>query len=350
MNEIVQIGEKEIGNGKKAFIVVELGVCHEQNVELAEYFIEVAKKVGADAVKVESFQADELVVDKNIEHEYGTVKGVKRENYYRLLKRLELSYDDYARLKKKADELGILFFSTVHNKYSVDFMHNIGVCAFKISSPDVINYPLLRYLATKGLPLFMDTGGGFIGEIEKAVLMLEKEGLKDLILMHNPSGYPAPPEKTDLKMIQTIKTLMDVPVGLSCHTPGFDMVIASVALGANVIEKPISRNKEIEGPEYIFSFLDTEAEEFVDKIRTTETSLGEKRRMTVNEMSLPRFIGRRGTYAAKNLDEGDVMSEKNILFAKPWKGISVEYFDEVVGKKLRRPIKKHTPICWSDLE
>lgn len=350
MNKVIQVGNKKIGDGEKVFIVVELGVCHEQKVELAEYFIEVAKKAGADAVKVESFQADELVVDKTIEHEYTTAKGIKRENYYNLLKRLELSYDDHARLKKKADEVGILFFSTVHNKYSVDFMHSIGVCAFKIASPDIINYPLLRYVTQKGLPIFMDTGGAFINEVDKAVITLANSGVKDLVIMHNPSGYPAPPEKTDLKMIPTMKNIFDVPIGLSCHTPGFDMVVASVALGANVIEKPISRNKEIESPEHIFSFLDIEADEFVSKIRTMEISLGNKRRLSVTEKSLPRFIGRRGIYAAKDLKTGEVVSEENIILAKPWKGISVEFIDSVLGKKVRTSVKRHTPLNWVDIE
>ena len=350
MNKTLRIGDKKIGNGEDTFIVFELGVCHEQNVELAEHFIEVAHKVGADAVKVESFQSDELLMDRTITHEYGTVKGVKQENYYKLCQRLELSYDDYARLKKKADELGILFFSTVHNKRSADFMEKIGVCAFKTASPDVINYPLLRYLAGKGLPIFMDTGASFMGEIDRAVVTLESAGAKDLIIMHNPSGYPAPPEKTDLRMMSQIKNLFNIPVGLSCHTPGFDMVIASVALGADVIEKPISRNKELESPEHIFSFLDTEAEEFMAKIKTTELSLGSNRRTVVNEKSLPRFIGRRGVYAAKDLKKGDIIREENIVLAKPWKGISVEYIDDVLGKKVRNFLKKHKPINWGDIE
>ena len=115
-----------------------------------------------------------------------------------------------------------------------------------------------------------------MSEIDRAVVILEIAGAKDVIVMHNPSGYPAPPEKTDLRMISTIKNTFDIPVGLSCHTPGFDMVVASVALGANVVEKPISRNRDVENPEHIFSFLDIEAEEFISKIRTVETSLGNK--------------------------------------------------------------------------
>lgn len=350
MNPVVRVGDRRIGSGEKTFVVFELGVCHEQNVELAEHFIEVAKKTGADAVKVEAFQADELVIDRSITHEYGTVSGVKRENYYQLSKRLELTFDDYARLKNKADKEGILFFSTVHNKRCVDFMESLGVCAFKLASPDIINYPLIRYVSAKGLPVFADTGGAFMSEIEKAVTEYRSAGLENLILMHNPSGYPAPPEKTDLRMIPSMKKLLDIPVGLSCHTPGFDMTVAATAIGADVIEKPISRNRHLQSPEHIFSFLDTEALEFISRIRTTEISLGKKRRDVVMEKSLPRFIGRRGIYAAKDLTAGKIISEEDVVFAKPWRGISVEFVDEVIGRKVNREINKHQPIEWRSLE
>ncbi len=350
MNKVIQIGDKKISDDGRVFVVAELGVCHEQDVTVAEHLIEVACESGIDAVKVESFQADELVVDKTIEHEYGTSTGTRRENYYELLKRLQLSYDDYARLKRKADELGMLFFSTVHNKHSVDFMRSIGVCAFKIASPDIINYPLLRYIARMELPIFIDTGGAFVGEVDKAVIILQNEGAKDIVIMHNPSGYPAPPEKTDLRMIPAMKSLFDTFVGLSCHTPGFDMVLASVALGANVIEKPISRSRTIESPEHVFSFLDTEADEFVSKIRTMEIALGSKRRTTVNEMSLPRFIGRRGIYAARDLEAGTILSEENLILAKPWKGVSVEFIDDIIGKRLKHGLEKHMPVNWGDIE
>jgi sialic acid synthase SpsE len=196
----------------------------------------------------------------------------------------------------------------------------------------------------------MDSGGAFMAEIDRAVTILANAGAKDLIIMHNPSGYPAPPEKTDLRMIPMMKSLFDIPVGLSCHTPGMDMVVAAVALGANVIEKPIARSRELESPEHIFAFLDTETEEFIAKIRTVETALGQARRTAVDEKSLPRFIGRRGLYAAADLDAGEVLGEKNLQMAKPWRGISIEFIDEVVGKKLKRPVKKHTPINWGDLE
>lgn len=345
----VKINGISIGDNYNVFIVAELGVCHEQHVELAEHFIEVASDAGIQAVKVESFQADELVLDKTITHTYGTINGEITENYYNLLKRLELTYDDIKKLKFKADKCDILFFSTVHNKKNVDVIDEIGVCAFKIASPDIINFPLLRYVATKKKPIFLDTGGAYIYEIEQAILTLEKMGIKDIIIMHNPSGYPAPPEKTDLRMISVLKKIFEYPVGLSCHTPGFDMVMAAIALGANVIEKPISRSKEIKNPEHIFSFLDVEAKDFVKRIRNLEKALGGKRRKDIDEKTLPRFIGRRGIYAKYDIKKGEKIDMDMILLAKPQKGIPVQFIDNIIGRRAKNDIKKHNPITWDDI-
>jgi len=343
MKDIVKVGSKLVGKSQPVFTVVELGVCHEQNIELAKSFIEKAKEAGADAVKVEAFQADSFVLDKTIIHKYGTTKGEVEENYYELLKRLELSFNQMKELKQKADDLDILFFSTVHDKEDADFFDDLGVCAFKIASIDMTHLPLIRHLSKKGKPIFMDTGGAYLGEIDDTIRAFEAEGFEDLIIMHNPSGYPAPAEKTDLKMINTIQSVFDIPVGLSCHTPGFDMVVASVAMGANIIEKPITRDNNIKGPEHIFSFLDTEANIFMNKIRNIEIALGLKRRLFIDENSHAR-AKRRGIYSNRDLKAGQVLSEDDLLFRVPNRGIASKDVDLVVGKVLKIDMLKQTPI------
>lgn len=348
MGEIVTVGRKEIGRGRPVFIVVELGVCHEQNVDLAKKFIRCAREAGADAVKVESFQTDDFAFDFDLTHTYGVLGGERTENYYNMLKRLELSYDDYQELKRTADEEGILFFSTVHNTKNADIMQRMGVCAFKIASSDVTNLPLIRDLAVRGLPVFMDTGGAYLGEIERAVREFESRGFCDLVLMHNPTGYPAPLEKTDLRMIPALANTLGMPVGLSCHTPGFDIVVAAVALGASVVEKPISRNQALPSPEHVFSFLDSETETFVTKIRSTEIALGEVRRRVTPDTAYARKT-RRGTYAARNLATGETLTAEHVVFGRPLKGVPVELADAVFGRRLKRAKNKLEPIGWEDL-
>jgi len=320
LNNVVDVGGRPIGDGSPSFIVVELGVCHEQNVSLARQFIREAKRAGADAVKVESFQADDFVFDKELSHAYGIEGGERTENYYQMLKRLELTYDNYAELKHEADSQGILFFSTVHTATNADAMQAMGVCAFKIASSDVTNLPLIRDLSRRGLPVFMDTGGAYISEVDHAIREFEASGCIDLILMHNPIGYPAPLEKTDLRMIPSLKALFELPVGLSCHTPGFDMVVAGTALGANAMEKPISRNRALPSPEHVFSFLVEEVGEYVAKVRNIETAMGGKRRVNVSGETYARKT-RRGIYAARPIQTGEILSVENVVFGRPQKGI-----------------------------
>lgn len=349
LNKIVKIGNQPIGQGNPVFIIVELGVCHEQNVDVAKHFVEIAKKYGANAVKVEAFRADNFVLDKSLMHKYGTADGMVEENYYQLLKRLELTFDEIKEIKKKADELGILFFSTVHDKEDADFFNELGVCAYKIASVDITHTPLIKYLCKQDKPVLMDTGGAYLNEIDESIRIFESEGFNDLILMHNPTGYPAPADKTDLRMIPALQNTFDIPVGLSCHTPGFDMIVASVAIGANVIEKPISRNKNIRSPEHIFSFQDTEAEKFIHKIRNTEVCMGNKRRTSIDESSHGR-AKRRGLYAKKELPAGHILTEDDLLYRVPNKGIPSQDYYKILGKKLKKNYSKNEALQRIDID
>lgn len=349
MNKTVKIGDKLVGEGQPTFIVVELGVCHEQNLDLAKSFIEKAKIAGADAVKVEAFQTDDFVLDRTMIHKYGTVNGEIEENYYELLKRLELDFSQIKELKEKADEVGILFFSTVHDKEDTDFFEDLGVCAYKIASVDMTHLPLIRHLAKKGKPVFMDTGAAYTGEIDEAIRAFEAEGFEDLIIMHNPMGYPAPANKTDLRMIPALQDAFDIPVGLSCHTPGFDMVVASTAIGSNVIEKPVTRDNAIIGPEHIFAYLADETDEYVKKVRNTETCMGNKRRSHIPDAAHGR-AKRRGVYAKSDLKKGHVFNEDDLLFRVPNKGIASLSIDSIIGKKLNKDLTSKTPLQWADLD
>ena len=348
LNNKVKFKIKTIGVEQPVFIVVEIGVCHEQNIDVAKHFIDVAKESGADAIKIEAFKADKFVMDKNILHKYGTAEGLIEENYYQLLKRLELSDQQIIEIKKYADKKNILFFSTVHDVEDVDFFEELGVCAYKVASVDMLHAPLIKYLSQKKKTVFIDTGAAYVDEIERSLNLFSSEGFRDVILMHNPIGYPAPSEKTDLRMISTLQKKFNVPVGLSCHTPGFDMVIAAIGVGANVIEKPITRNKNARGPENIFSFLDTEISEFIYKIKNTEVCLGNKVRENIDEMSHAR-AKRRGVYAKIDLPKGHLVTSKDLIYRVPNKGISSENFEMVLNKKLTKSYKMGEALQLEDL-
>ena len=348
LNKTVQVGDKTIGEGHPVFVVVELGVCHEQNIDVAKHFIDIAKKNGADAVKVEAFRADSFVSDKTIMHTYGTAEGIVEENYYQLLKKLELSFDQIAEIKTYADEKEILFFSTVHDQEDVEFFEEIDVCAYKIASLDMLHSPLIKHLCSKGKPVFMDTGGAYVEEIAKSLKMFKDEGFENLVLMHNPIGYPAPSDKTDLRMIPSMQKMFKIPVGLSCHTPGLDMVVASVAIGTNVIEKPITRNKKLKSPEHVFSFEDDEAKDFMYKVRNTEICMGNAVRTDIDEKSHAR-AKRRGIYIKSDLQKGHLLTSNDLMYLVPNTGISSEYFQNVLNKKLLKAYVKGEALQEQDL-
>lgn len=340
MRKHVKVGSKIVGDNWPVFIIVELGVTHEQNINLAKHFVEVAAKSGADAVKVEAFKAEELTMDKQMTHSYGTYNGIVSEIYYELGKRLELKADQIIEIKNKAKECNIQFFSTVHSNEDVDFFNELDVCAFKIGSGDITHLPLIKYISKNfDKPVFMDTGGAYLNEIDLSLRCFERYSFDKLILMHNPLGYPAPPKNTDLKIIPTLKNLYDIPVGLSCHTPGFDMVVASVAVGANAVEKPITRDNRIQGPEHCFSFLHNESDIFIEKIRKTEICLGKRRRSNINESAHARRV-RRGIYLKHDLNKGHILTEEDFVYRIPNQGFGVNEYESLIGRELLLDCKK----------
>jgi len=349
LNKKVEVAHRSVGDGSPVFTVVELGVCHEQDVKVAQHFIDVAKKNCANAVKVEAFQADNFVMDRSLQHVYGTSSGEVTENYYELLKRLELNYEQIETIKSYADKVDMPFFSTVHNNQDVDFCLDIDVCAFKIASVDITHHSLLEYLSTKDKPVFLDTGGSYIDEINAALSIFKKNDFRNVILMHNPTGYPAPADKTDLKFMKSLKSLLEVPVGFSCHTPGFDMVMASVAMGANVVEKPITRNRHIRSPEHVFSIECSELGDFLSRVRKVEAALGRPLRENVDAGAHAR-AKRRGIYAKSNLPKGHVLTERDFLFCVPNKGVSASKYKKILGKKLLKNYEKHEPFNFSFID
>ena len=308
-----------------------------------------AVEAGMDIIKCEMFFADRLVGDRNAIRKTMTNQGIYEKNYYDLLKELEFSKEELLDLKHYADKLEIPFFGTCFDFEEIDFAVENNFAAIKFSSGEINHLPLLKYGAKTGLPIFIDTGGSLLFEIEKAVLTIRNEGNENIIIMHNPSGYPAAPEKTNLRMIPSIKHLCDKPVGLSCHTPGKEAIIAAVAIGANVIEKPLSLDINYFGFEHIFSIPIEECREYVETIKFVEKALGENERLLDDFEESIRNSGRQSLLAATDIKKGDVLSETNTRFARPNIGISPEYYDIIIGRKVQKDIKSNEFITWEHI-
>ncbi len=342
----VQIGEKSIGEGHGVYIVFEAGATH-TGLESAKQLASVAKEAGADAVKFQMLYADRLMADREVlfEYEYLTKEGKferLREPLYDILKRRELSFDEWRDLKHYCDEIGLTMICTATFEDEVDFLvDELGVPAIKICSGDVDYLHLIAYTASKRVNLQLDTGGAELWEIERAVRVAEDRGCQNLVIHLCPTGYPACLESVNLRMISTLKKVFpDYAIAFSDHFPGWVMDVAAVALGADLVEKTITLDRTIRSCEHAFSLEPSEAREFVRVIREVDTALGKSRRVFPPDWHERLKIARRSPYATRDLKPGEVIRRTDFEFRRPQIGLKDEEFSLALGKSLRKGIKK----------
>ncbi len=350
---------KPIGEGAPVFIVLEAGPTH-TGLESAKQLAEVARKAGADAVKFQMLSADRLLANKEVMFSYQYLErdDLGKETFvpteeplYDILKRRELQKEEWQELRDYCQQIGILVFTTATYPDEVDFIvDQLQMQSIKINSSDVNEKELIRYCARKGVNLQLDTGNADLWEIEKAVIQAEEAGCDNIIIHHCPSGYPARLESIHLRMIPTLRQLFpDHAVAFSDHSPGWDMDVAAVALGASMVEKTLTLDKTIKSCEHSFSLEPEEAGAFVKAIREVETALGNPRRTIPSEEKEKRKRSRRSPYALLNLREGAIVKKEDFEFKRPGFGITSEDFEFFVGKKLIKPIKKEDPLSYEHI-
>ncbi|MFZ5806829.1 MAG: N-acetylneuraminate synthase family protein [Verrucomicrobiota bacterium] len=351
----IELGHRKVGDGYPCFITFEAGATHD-GVGVAKKLVEVAARAKADAVKFQILEPERMMADKNQQFSYtilinkktGETKEVS-ESLYQILKRRTLTLDEWREVKKVADKAGLLFFATVSTTRDVDFVKEIGAHSIKICSGDVDHHPLIRYAAKTGLCLQLDTGNSTIGEVEAAVDVARSVGNDRIIIHQCPSGYPARLESINLRIIPTLKQMFQVPIAYSDHTPGHDMDVAAVAMGANLVEKTITLDSETPSVEHIFSLEPDEAVAFVKTIREIEIAMGATRRMMSPEERKKRNMTRRSCYYKSDMKKGDALDESSLEFSRPGIGISPTQIDNLIGKKLVANKKSGEMVQWSDL-
>ncbi|MCK5706019.1 MAG: N-acetylneuraminate synthase family protein [Candidatus Aureabacteria bacterium] len=343
-----KIGNKIIG-GKKAFIIAEAGVNHNSNIDIALEMVKTAKKCGADAIKFQSFRAEHMCVKtlKETKSVEGVTGGTKSS--FDMYKALELSLNDHKKLKKEADEQGILFLSSVFDEPMIKHLVKLGVPAIKISSGDITHKPLIEKAALTKLPIILSTGMATFDEIEKAVFWCKNKGCIKLALLHCIAVYPPKYKDMHIRFIKHLKKHFNVPVGLSDHSPVADTALAAVALGANIIEKHFTLNKKMDGPDHALSLDPTEFTEMVKKIRIVEKSLGSKMKKLGKDEIECRKTGRRGLKAKKRILKGEKISKQNTILIKPVTGISPEETATAYKKIACHTIPEGSAIQWKDL-
>jgi N,N'-diacetyllegionaminate synthase len=317
---------------KEVFIIAEAGVNHNGSKELAFKLIDKAKEAGVDAIKFQTFKAEKVVskyADKAAYQKASTGNG---ETQLEMVKKLELSFSDFIELKNYSNEVGILFLSTPFDDDSIDFLSDLGMEIFKIPSGEITNLPYLMKVAKLVKPVIISTGMSSLAEIEYALNVLRDNGCNDIKVLHCNTEYPTPMEDVNLSAMKTIETAFKVEVGYSDHTDGIEIPIAAVAMGATIIEKHFTLDKNMEGPDHKASLEPSDLKAMVNAIRNVEIALGNGIKSPSKSEMKNKKIARKSIVAAREIKEGEIFTEDNLTIKRPGNGISPIRWYEILGK------------------
>lgn len=335
---------------ERCFIIAEAGVNHNGSIKLAKQLIDRAADAGADAVKFQSFLADEVVSHDAPKAEYQKETTDASESQYDMIKKLELTKEDHIELVEHAKNKNILFISTPFDEKSVDLLVELGVPLIKISSGEITNHPFLRYISKKDLPIILSTGMSTLEEIGEAVSVISESGCRDLTLLHCTSNYPARIEDCNLRSMKTISDFFNLPVGYSDHTSGIIVPIAAVAMGACVIEKHFTLDKNFPGPDHKASLEPGEFKEMVRSLKIVEKSFGSSIKAPVESELKVRDIVRRSVVAKVEISKGTIITEHLLAFKRPGIGIAPKYAPFLIGKIANRNIHREELIKYEYLK
>jgi N-acetylneuraminate synthase/N,N'-diacetyllegionaminate synthase len=345
----IAIGGKQIGDGHPCFIIAEAGVNHNGSLELALQLVDAAVEAGADAVKFQTFKAEKLISASTPKADYQKATTGTAEAQLEMVRRLEMSEAMTCSVAEHAAKRKIVFLSTAFDEESADLLVRVGVPAFKVGSGDLTDLPLLEFLGRKRKPVILSTGMSFLAEVESAVETLLVSGCRELVLLHCVSSYPASPEAANLKAIQTMKRHFNVPVGFSDHSLGNELAIAAVALDADIIEKHITLDVHLAGPDHGASLTPEAFKNMSRSIRLIEAGRGDGvKRPTTGEQNV-RDVARRSIVAASTIPRGAILTRDMLAFKRPGTGISPADWKKIVGKSTVREIPVDTLIAIGDL-
>ncbi len=330
----VLLGDRKIGPGEPVFVIAEIGINHDGNLDQACKMIEAAAAAGADAVKFQTFQAEKLISENEcrLSHVGGDI------DLSAFFKSFQFDFNQWKQLKEKADDSGIIFLSTPFDEQGAEWLLKLGVPAFKVASGDLTHLKLLNFLAETGKPIILSTGMATMEEIEKAVNLIQKNN-SPLILLHCITSYPAPNEELNLSVIRTLTEHFPLPVGYSDHSCGISACLSSVALGASIIEKHFILDSCAQGPDAAHSADPVQLEQLITSAQKVRKSLGSgKKAPSACEMENKR-VSRRSIYAKTDILPGQQINENMLICLRPASGFPAERFFEVIGACPRRVVR-----------
>lgn len=335
---------------QRILIIAEAGVNHNGSPDLARALVHAAADAGADAVKFQTFSADRLVTEDARKAAYQERTSGGEETQHAMLKRLELPEEGHYDLQEICQQRAIEFMSTPFDEQSADFLAELGVRRFKIPSGEITNLPFLRHVARQGLPIILSTGMSRLGEVEAAVDAIVAAGCVDLSLLHCVSAYPAPIESVNLRAMDTLFAAFRLPVGFSDHTMGIEIPIAAAALGAVIIEKHLTLDRALPGPDHAASLTPDEFARMVDGIRNVEAALGDGRKAPRPVEHDVAAAVRKSLVAATAISAGEVITESTLAIRRPGGGLAPSAYDLVLGRKARTSLPAGTLLSWEHLQ
>lgn len=322
-----------LDTNKKCMIIAEAGVNHNGSRDIALKLCKAAKDAGADVVKFQTWKTENLITRSVSQADYQANNTGIVESQFDMLKRLELSYDDFRMIKQYCDDINITFASTADESESLDFLLDLGVPFIKIGSGDICNTPYLRYMGAKGLPVILSTGMSTIADVDMSICALKEGGAKDITLLHCTTSYPCPYEQVNLNAMSTLREAFKVKVGYSDHTIGQEVAIAAVANGACVIEKHFTLDCCMAGPDHAASTEPDKFKQMVDSIRIVEKCFGSGIKEPTNEeRNIAKVVTKR-LVAKRAISIGEIFSEENICVKRNDLGLLAKEWDFIIGRK-----------------
>lgn len=334
----------------KTLIIAEAGVNHNGSFELAKHLVDKAVEAGADIVKFQTCKAENVISRYADKAEYQKETTGEADSQLEMVAKLMLTYDEYALLKQYCEDKGITFLSTAFDLESVDFLHGIGMKLWKIPSGEITNLPLLIKIASLHEPIILSTGMSNLDEVKQAVKVLRDNGADDITVLHCTTEYPAPYEDVNLKAMETLKNELNLKVGYSDHTKGIEIPVAAVAMGACVIEKHFTLDRNLPGPDHLASIEPDELQMMVKAIRNVEKAIGDGVKKVSDSESKNKDIARKSIIAKTSIKKGDIFNEDNITTKRPGSGINPMRWFDLIGKVAKHDYEEDYLIELDELD
>jgi N-acetylneuraminate synthase len=343
------VGNRQIGDGHRCFVIAEAGVNHNGDLAMATEMVSVAAAAGADAVKFQTFVTEAIVTRTAPKAEYQRRVGGEAESQFEMLRRLEMSEEFHRRLIAECGRHGIMFLSTPYDWASVELLDRLDVCAFKIASTDTTNLPFLTDVAGTGRPMLLSTGMSSLAEVEEAVVAVRSTGHHRLALLQCTSQYPTPLDQVNLRAIAAMRERFGCPVGFSDHTTGIGAAPWAVAVGASIVEKHFTLSRSLPGPDHAMSLEPAELSALVRAIRDVEAALGDGVKRTMPCEQENKRTHQKSLVVCRPVKAGKVVTREDVTAKRPGTGLPPGSLPKVVGRRAARDLQPDDIITWSML-